>query len=311
MNGTWAVESDGLLKRFGELVAVDRIDLQIKTGEVFGLLGPNGAGKTTTLRMLCGLLKPDQGRVQLLGRPLDRKVAATCLGFCPQDLVVWDGLTLNEQLRFTGAIHGVPAAAAKERAARLLRELGLSEKADKLASTLSGGMRRRLNLALALVHEPEILVLDEPQAGLDPQSRILVRDFIKSIAGRRTVILTTHDMEEADKLSDRIAILDHGTILTEGNPEELKRRFAEGDLLEFRLEGAADPAELSMLLVHPAWRVSVLGKTVRVTARDSLACLTELRGRLAAKGLLPEEVRIRKYSLEDLFISLTGRELRE
>ena len=308
MNSEPAVVVRGLRKRFGDLEAVAGIDLRLPRNQVFGLLGPNGAGKTTTLRMLCGLLKPDAGTIQVLGRDLDRRWGAANIGLCPQDLVIWEGLTAAEQLRYVAAIHDVPANEAKRRVEGVLRALGLQDKARRLASTLSGGMKRRLNLALALMHDPAVLVLDEPQAGLDPQSRLLVREFVRSMAGTRTVILTTHDMEEADKLSDRVAILDRGRILAEGTPEELKVCDSRGDVLEFRVEAAALPAGL---LDDPRWSASMAGTLVRVTATDSLACLGELRTRLASAGLAPEDVRIRRYSLEDLFISLTGRGLRE
>jgi len=302
-----AVRLRGLRKRFGDVEAVAGVDLAIPRGRVFGLLGPNGAGKTTTLRLLCGLLKPDAGAVEVLGGPLDRRAAAGLIGLCPQEIVIWEGLKVREQLEFLGRAHDVPAAAARRRAAALLDGLGLADKADALAAGLSGGMKRRLNIALALVHDPPLLVLDEPQAGLDPQSRLLVRDFILACAGRRTVVLTTHDMEEADKLSDRVAILDHGRVLVEGGAAELKARHARGDLLEFRLAREA-PDDL---LRHPEWSVARTGGRVRITAPDPVACLAELRSRLAGRGLSLEEVRIRCWSLEDLFITLTGRALRE
>jgi len=297
-----------LTRRYGNLTAVDGISFSIARGEVFGLLGPNGAGKTTTLRMLCGLLSPDDGTIQVLGRGVDRLSAATSVGLCPQEIVVWDGLTVEEQLLYVGAIHDVPSCTARQRAAALLQGLGLEEKVRRLAATLSGGMKRRLNIALALMHDPQILVLDEPQAGLDPQGRVLVREFVRTMAGSRTVILTTHDMEEADKLSSRVAILDHGKILAEGEPEALKASYSRGDLLEFRVDVSTVPERL---LEGNDWSTAVGDGVVRVTARDPISCLAELRERLARHGRSPEDVHIRRYSLEDLFLDLTGRGLRE
>lgn len=303
-----AVDLRGLRKRYGDVEAVAGIELSIPSNQVFGLLGPNGAGKTTTLRMLCGLVRPDEGEIRILGHELTRAWAADAIGLCPQDLVIWEGLTLAEQLRYVAAIHDVPSDVARRRAAVALHDLGLEDRAHHLASTLSGGMKRRLNIALALMHDPAILVLDEPQAGLDPQSRLLVRDFIRSIAGSRTVILTTHDMEEADKVSSRVAIIDHGRILADGSPDALKAERSRGDVLEFRLDGdLASPA----LLEGPAWSAVVTGDLVRVETRDPVACFGELRARLECARVVPTDVRIRRYSLEDLFISLTGRGLRE
>jgi ABC-2 type transport system ATP-binding protein len=310
MNSEPAVVIRGLRKRFGHLEAVAGIDLCIPHHQVFGLLGPNGAGKTTTLKMLCGLLKPDGGTIRVLGRDLHRRWAAAHIGLCPQDLVIWEELTLGEQLRYVAAIQDVPRDVAKQRAAVVLRDLGLEDKARRLASTLSGGMKRRLNLALALMHDPAILVLDEPQAGLDPQSRLLVREFVRGMAGTRTVIVTTHDMEEADKLSSRVAILDHGRILAEDSPDALKSRHAGGGLLEFRVDAAVLPLP-DGILDGPEWTAAVAGSLVRITVEDPIACLGVVRERLAACGAAPEDVRIRRTSLEDVFISLTGRGLRE
>lgn len=202
-------------KRFKNLLAVDDISLGIYQGEIFGLLGPNGAGKTTTIRMLCGLLAADSGLVTVKGIPISSGYTRvkSLIGLCPQEIVLWQLLTCFEQMRFVGISYGLTARTARNRAETLLDTLGLSEKRNSLAHTLSGGMQRRLNIALALVHDPELIVLDEAQAGLDPQSRILVRDFIRQRAKKKTVILTTHDMDEADRLADRVAIMDHGKIL--------------------------------------------------------------------------------------------------
>ena len=225
---------EGISRSYGDLRAVDDLSLEINRGEIFGFLGPNGAGKTTTISMVCGLLAPDAGTITLDGRAATAgsRAVRRRLGLCPQEIVIWENLTCREQLEFTGHLYDLTADAARTRAGELLGALGLSEPADRFARTLSGGMKRRLNIALALVHEPEILILDEPQAGLDPQSRVLVRDYVRSLAGRMTVILTTHDMEEADRLSDRISIIDHGRLLVLDEPDRLKDTIGEGDLLE-------------------------------------------------------------------------------
>jgi ABC-2 type transport system ATP-binding protein len=204
-----------LTKRYGDLVAVDHLSLDVRRGEILGFLGPNGAGKTTTLRMLCGLLSPDSGRVELDGRRVaaGSARASRTIGVSPQAVSIWEMLTCREQLMFMGRMYDLPRRAAAARADQLLASFGLLDKADRLGRTLSGGMLRRLSIALALVHEPEVLLLDEPQAGLDPQSRVLVREYIRRLAGRTTVIVTTHDMEEAEKLSDRVCIIDRGRIL--------------------------------------------------------------------------------------------------
>jgi ABC-2 type transport system ATP-binding protein len=225
-----SLKMEGLTKRFGELKAVDSLDLEVRSGEVFGLLGPNGAGKTTTISMVCGLLAADSGRVLLDGREIaGDRLARRSMGYCPQRLVIWDRLTCREQLEFSGRLYGMGRAEVRASAGRLLSDLGLEEKAGKQARTLSGGMQRRLNIALALVHDPSLVVFDEPEAGLDPQSRVLVRDYIRSLADRKTVIVTTHDMDEAERMSDRVAIMDQGKLLVLDSPAALKARFgAEG-----------------------------------------------------------------------------------
>ena len=227
------LRASGLTKRYGDLVAVDDLSFEVRRGEIVGFLGPNGAGKTTTLKMLCGLLHPDAGNIEIDGCRLGPATppAAHSIGVSPQFIVIWDTLTCHEQLEFMGRMYGLTRAFARQRAATLIATFGLQEKANRLGRTLSGGMQRRLNIALALVHEPAIVFLDEPQAGLDPQSRVLVREYIRSLAGAATVVVTTHDMEEADKLSDRVCIIDHGRLLAFDTVKAIKDRLGEGDLV--------------------------------------------------------------------------------
>src|SRR5512136_932226 len=233
------LQVEGLTKRYGAVAAVKNLSLAVNEGEVFGFLGPNGAGKTTSINMLCGLLKPDAGRVLIHGQPIadgDVNLRAR-VGVCPQNIVVWERLTCLEQLQFIGEMYGLPGGLARARGTQLLDQLALSEKRNQQARTLSGGMRRRLSLALALVHDPEIVVLDEPEAGLDPQSRLKVRNFIRSLARRKTIILTTHNMDEAERVADRIAIIDRGELRVLDTPDALKRSVGEGDVLEIALNG--------------------------------------------------------------------------
>lgn len=232
-----------MTKRYGDLVAVDDLTLDVREGEVFGFLGPNGAGKTTSINLMCGLLKPDAGRVLLKGARLDGDADARArVGVCPQEIVLWDRLTCIEQLQFIGEMYDVPPRESRRRSERLLADLGLEEKRDKQARTLSGGLKRRLNIAMALVHDPEIVILDEPEAGLDLQSRVRVREYIRDLARTRTLILTTHNMDEAERLADRVAIIDHGRLLVLDTPEALKRSVGEGDIIEIR--PARDPCSL-------------------------------------------------------------------
>ncbi|MCP5055065.1 MAG: ABC transporter ATP-binding protein [bacterium] len=305
----------GLTKSYGDLTAVQDLSLDIFHGEVFGFLGPNGAGKTTAISMICGLLKRDRGEIVIAGHSLENhyRQCKRLIGLCPQDLVIWESLTCVEQLELLARLYDVGKGAARKRALELLEILGLEKKKDKQAKTLSGGMKRRLNIALALVHEPEILILDEPQAGLDPQSRIMVREYIRSLANHITVILTTHDMDEADRLADRIAIIDHGRLLVLDTPANLKEKIGQGDILEIQVPGGQEESLNRLLedfpgnLGKPVYRQG----TLRVVSNNILDKLPGLLEKFHEKGVGIEGMTMRKKTLEDVFIALTGRGLRE
>ena len=306
---------EGLSKKYGELLAVDNVTFSVQKGEVFGLLGPNGAGKTTTIKMLCGLLKADAGNMTFGGISISTgyNQIKSMIGLCPQEIVIWELLTCLEQLKFVGMSYGLSSKEASKKAESLLEALGLIDKKNKIAKTLSGGMQRRLNIALAIIHDPKIIILDEPQAGLDPQSRILVRDFIRQLAKEKTVILTTHDMDEADRLSDRVAIIDHGKILLIGTPEKLKESSGMGDLIQVRIN-EIDKNKIDMLLnTLPSqftWKKYSDGLLL-LGAREILELIPVVNNTLKTFNIDIEDMTIRKRTLEDAFISMTGRGLRE
>ena len=314
---TTVLQTENLTKHYGSLTAVKGLNLEIQRGEIFGLLGPNGAGKTTSINLMCGLLKPDAGRVYIHGKPIngdDAEIRAR-VGVCPQNTILWGKLTCLEQLEFIGEMYGMQRKDARRRGQELLEIMGLTEKRNRLASTLSGGMQRRLNIILALVHDPNILVLDEPEAGLDPQSRVLVREYIREWAKQhdRTVILTTHNMDEADRMAQRVAIMDHGELLVLDTPEALKRQVGDGDVLEIDLDGDHNlPPERGLEAVSKlAPRTSLVGRTLVIRAKGAVDLLTVITETLRAIGFQPGEIRLRENTLEDVFIALTGRRLRE
>ncbi|OIN96761.1 MAG: hypothetical protein AUJ21_01370 [Anaerolineae bacterium CG1_02_58_13] len=317
---TTVLQTQSLTKHYGSLTAVQDLSLEVNEGEVFGLLGPNGAGKITSISMMCGLLRPDSGQVVIHGKPITDGDAdvRTRVGVCPQNIVLWGQLTCLEQMVFIGEMYGMKRKSVAQRSEQLLKELDLTEKRDQRARTLSGGMQRRLNLAMALVHDPEILVLDEPEAGLDPQSRVLVREYVKSLARRKTIILTTHNMDEAERMADRVAIIDHGKLLTLDTPEALKRTVGEGDVLEIEtgegpvlseVEGSVGSALSVVAKIAP--QVSSTNHTLVIRARGVVELLPAILDALRSVDAHPGEVRLRANSLEDVFISLTGRRLRE
>lgn len=275
-----------VLKRYGALCAVDDLSLSIRPGEIFGLLGPNGAGKSTTVNMICGLLAPDSGEIRFNGEgaPSDAAIRRR-IGVAPQELAIYPELSADENVRVFARLYGVRGAALAEAATAALQTVGLIDRRRERARTFSGGMKRRLNLAIAIVHRPELLILDEPTVGVDPQSRNAILENVLEL--RRagcTVIYTTHYMEEAQRICDRIAIIDRGRLLALGTVDELLR--AHGG--RSRLIAGADGGE----------RV--------VETDDPLAELA----RLQAAGSL-REFRVERPDLESVFLHLTGRTLRD
>ena len=312
--GAYVIETQNLTKKYNSFLAVDGLNLRIKRGEVFGFLGPNGAGKTTSIKMMVGLLKPTKGGVLIEGEEIE-SVEKGKIGVCPQDLVIWDGLTCEENIALIGDMYEVPRNVLKERVKQLLRDLILSDKTKTLASQLSGGMKRRLNLAMALIHDPEIVVLDEPSAGLDPQSRLVLWEHIHSLSKEKgkTIILTTHIMEEADRLSDRIAIMDHGKLLVLDTPESLKKKIGRGDVVEIQLSnpGMKDKVVSLMRSMEGIEEVKEIKGKVNVRALDAVSKLPEMIRSIEKMGVSILDTSIRRNTLEDVFIHLTGRGLRE
>lgn len=304
-----------LRKYYDEIPAVDNISFSVPRGGVFGLLGPNGAGKTTTIRMVCGLLKADSGTISFDGITMATgyERIKSMIGLCPQEIVVWEQLTCLEQLKFTGICYGLSPKKSAKKAAQLLETLGLAEKKNKLARTLSGGMQRRLNIALALVHDPQLIILDEPQAGLDPQSRILVRDFIRQLARQKTVILTTHDMDEADRLSDQVAIIDHGKILLSDTPERVKEKSGMGDILQIKVKDVDRKQVDDFFRSLPSLfkEKKYCDDLILLGAAEVTAQIPAVNDSLKLFHIQADDITIRKRTLEDAFISMTGRGLRE
>jgi ABC-2 type transport system ATP-binding protein len=305
------IQVTNLVKSFGDLTAVDHLDFAIFRNEIFGLLGPNGAGKTTAISMICGLLKPTSGSITF--NDFNGKDHKSLIGYCPQENIFYPKLTCLEQLLFIGSLYGLSSTFIKERATLELEMLGLSNKANVMAGKLSGGMKRRLNIALALIHDPEILILDEPEAGLDPQSRILVRDFIRKIGKEKTVLLTTHNMDEADRLADRIAIIDHGKLLLLDTPLNLKRTVGEGDILEIEITNyTKESIERFISQIEQSGMTAIDNSgSIFIKHPAILENLPFIKNSAEGLGIVIDEIKLRQNSLEDVFIHLTGRNLRQ
>ena len=303
------VEVEGLTKRFGEVHALQDVDMSVQQGSVLGLLGPNGAGKTTAVRILTTLLRPDGGSARVLGLDVVADAAAlrARIGLAGQYAAVDEGLTGRENLELFGRLYRLPRRAARARAVELLEQFGLQEAGSRPASTYSGGMRRRLDLAAALVAEPPVLFLDEPTTGLDPRSRLGLWDTIaERVSAGTTVLLTTQYLEEADRLADQIVVLDGGRVIAQGTGAELKDRVG-GDRLEIRLadEAQAEAAAGALRAVgseEPELRDGLL--CAAVSRREGTA-LEALRS-LDAAGVEVVDLSLRRPTLDDVFLSLTG-----
>ncbi|HBC79602.1 MAG TPA: ABC transporter ATP-binding protein [Bacteroidales bacterium] len=300
------LKADSLVKRYGDILAVNDISFEINRGEIFGFLGPNGAGKTTAIKIMSGLLKADSGSVTI-----DSSDSRSSIGICPQHIVLWENLTCLEQVVYMGRMYDLSSYESDRRGRSLLEALGLYEYKDRLARKLSGGMQRRLNIILALIHSPGIVFLDEPQAGLDPQSRILVRDYIRSIKNLTTVVLTTHDMEEAEKLSDRICIIDKGKLLISGTANEIIRTAGHEDLIEADIEGDITHDLIPFLDPELISDITISGTRISFNNKNPLAAMDNVLRTIKEHNLKVNSLQLRRKSLEDIFISLTGRSIRE
>ena len=302
-----------LTKSFGSVQAVDHISFDVSIGEIFGFLGPNGAGKTTTINMICGLLTPDAGEIELDGQALrpDKSSLRKKLGVVPQEIALYEELNAYENLRFWGRLYDMSGSTLTSRMHDLLELSGLSERAKDRVKTYSGGMKRRLNMIAGLLHSPALLLLDEPTVGIDPQGRHNILDSVKEIAAQGTTILyTTHYMEEAEALCDRLAIMDHGRILALGTENEIKNIVGENSII--RLTGAMNQKDIESLTQRFA-HLTIESKK----ERDAMLSFPSTHGAgdiieaIFESGIQVENLQIKEPSLDSVFIKLTGRELRD
>ena len=308
---TAPIEAEGLVRRFGDLVAVDHVDLRVEEGEIFGFLGPNGAGKSTTTRMLCTLLRPTEGTARVAGFDVVREAAKVrrVIGVALQDAAIDPIMTGNELLRLQAVLHGIPRAAAKQRSDELLERVGLTAAADRRVGTYSGGMRRRLDLALSLVHEPRVLFLDEPTTGLDPNSRVALWDEVRSLNTERgtTVLLTTQYLEEADALAGRVAIIDNGRIVREGTPGELKAKVGSPTLRVEVDSSQVEPAT-AILSRFGDLRPARSG-VIAIGLPGGAASVTKVARALDDASIALIGFELHQPSLDDVFADATGHRL--
>ncbi len=306
------IETTDLMRRFGELIAVDKLNIKVEQGEIFGLLGPNGAGKTTTISMLCTILKPTSGTAKVNGFDIVKESTQVrkSIGIVFQDPSIDDRLTGRENLYMHANLYGVAVSEQKARIDNVLKLVELEDRADSILRTYSGGMRRRLEIARGLIHYPKILFLDEPTIGLDPQTRDHIWVYIRELkkAHDITIVLTTHYMEEADRLSDRVAIIDYGKIVALDTPSKLKKTL-EGDVVTVKTN---KPEELSNALVQKikVLKTSKNQDSLEITVRDGEALVPRIVEIAAENKINVEAVVLRQPSLEDVFLHYTGRAIR-
>jgi ABC-2 type transport system ATP-binding protein len=304
-----AIRTVGLRKSFGAHTAVAGLDLSVGTGELFALLGPNGAGKTTTIKMLCCLLRPTGGTATILGHDIatDALAVKQVIGVSPQETAVAPNLNAWENLALMAGLHGIDRQGAHRRAGELLEVTGLVGRATDKAKHYSGGMQRRLSIAMALVSEPEVVFLDEPTIGLDPQARRGMWEYIAGLKGATTVVLTTHYLEEADALADRIAVIDGGELVALGTPDELKAGIAGTPVMMVEAPDVGAEAMAALQQVYPTARTVAGG--VEIEADD--VSVYEIGDCLRPFGVEIKSTAMRHVSLDDVFLELTGKELRE
>jgi ABC-2 type transport system ATP-binding protein len=307
--------ADRLQKKFGAITAVAEVSFAAAPGKVLGLLGPNGAGKSTTISMLAGLTTPDSGSVKIDGMALGTGADPTKrrLGLVTQEIALLEELPASMNLEFFGGLYGLSGRALKLRIAAALELTSLADRSGDPPSEFSGGMRRRLNIACALLHEPQILLLDEPTVGVDPQSRNAIFETIEALAGEgRTLVYTTHYMEEVERLCDRIVIIDHGKVLADDSLAGLLARAPVANNLTLKYDLPPDAAALREIGSVPGvTQVDLNGTELSVAAKDLGTAAPRVLERLAARGFSCQELTSRRANLEDVFLALTGHSLRD
>jgi ABC-2 type transport system ATP-binding protein len=303
-----------LVRRFGERVAVADVSFSIAPGETYGLLGPNGAGKTTTIRLICGLLRRDGGSVTVDGMPVDEHALAakSRIGYVPQDVALYPDLTARENLEFVGRLYKLRAKVLRERVAEVLEMVDLAERANDRVDSFSGGMKRRCNIAAGLLHHPALLILDEPTVGVDPQSRHAILESVQRLGREGMAILyTTHYMEEAERICDRVGIIDQGRVIAEGTRRELVSMLAEHDHIELAVSGDLEAFAAACRTIDGIDDAIVTEGRVELLARDGRRRLPAVLDAAEQHGAVVSSVEVVEPDLEAVFLHLTGTALRE
>ncbi len=310
---TSVLRCEGLTKSFGDLKAVSDVSFHIEPGETYGLLGPNGAGKTTAISMICGVLNSDAGKVIIDGQSMTSGSVGikSLIGYVPQELAVYPDLTSRENMQFFARLYGLPRNDSKARIDEVLETIGLADRAGDLVKTYSGGMKRRLNIGLGLLHRPKLLILDEPTVGVDPQSRNAILENVASLSDEGMAVLyTTHYMEEAERLCDRVGIIDEGTLRAEGTRRELVALVGQHDRVQISGSGDLEAGATAAREQEYVREASVADQSLGLIVDNARSILPELLTTLAAAGVQIRSIDVAEPDLEAVFLHLTGKALR-
>lgn len=308
------LEIQGLIKKFADYTAVNNVSFQVQQGDSFGLLGPNGAGKSTTISMISGLLRPDSGDVLLHGHNLrtDEKYVKQRIGLVPQSIALYENLSAKENLEFWGSVYGVQGRQLKDNIEWCLKIAGLTEHQNQAVKGYSGGMKRRLNIAVGMIHRPEVLIMDEPTVGIDPQSRNHILETVRLLNQEgMTVIYTSHYMEEVQFLCKRLAIMDHGQLIAYGHIDDVRQ--LAGSLASVTIETSDEVVELAprLALDGALKQLNATGSTIEFRSQDAAAAVSRVLVLMSENGLQPTRIEVEEPSLETAFLHLTGRQLRD
>ena len=307
------IKAENISKTFDGHKALDSLNLSIGSGEFYGLLGPNGAGKTTSINILCGLLTPDSGNVTISGKNIDQAAIESkkMIGVVPQEIALYDTLSAVENLKFWGGLYNLDKGDLSKKIDETLHLLGLFERGKDAVKTYSGGMKRRINIAAALLHSPQLLFMDEPTVGIDPQSRNKIYEVLETLkANGMTIVYTTHYMEEAERMCDRIGIIDHGKLIAEGSLEELKLQSEAKDIIELATGATSDSIRKELTNLFSELTIDNEG-SLRLNSQNPNQDLQNLISFFNRENIEIDQIHLEKVNLESVFLNLTGRKLRD
>ncbi|KHD37235.1 antibiotic ABC transporter ATP-binding protein [Clostridium acetobutylicum] len=309
------LEINDVTKRYNDKLAIDNVTLSIEEGEIFGLLGPNGAGKSTLISMICGLIKKDKGTISIDGIDIDKEKikAKACIGLVPQDICLYEELSGMDNLKFWGSMYKLKGALLKDRIKEVIEASGLQDKIKDKVKNYSGGMKRRLNIAAAVMHHPKLIIMDEPTVGIDPQSRNHILEYTKELNKKfkTTIIYTTHYMEEAEHLCDKLAIMDEGKIITIGQKEDIKKMVNDEENAKIFVEGYEEEMDIRLKSIEGVRRVTYSSRELDIVIKNSGDSLNTVIEELIKMEVKIKNIKVKSPSLEDVFLSLTGKRLRD